>query len=130
MAGGHPLGCPPSSYKRSPSSHLSLTPPREGSLSSSRIYPPWSQTSEIHVPGDILSRRSCCFRCIAGARRWRLFDGLNVCAVMDVLLSCGAGLLLGPKIGKCLTTSSTSSTSLHFVSRVCSLWMYIYPFPL
>src|SRR3954465_3465962 len=30
---------PPSSYKRSPSSHFSLTPPLEGSLSPSRIYP-------------------------------------------------------------------------------------------
>src|SRR3954471_8778769 len=34
-----PPWVPPSSYKRSPSSHLSLTPPREGSLSPSRIYP-------------------------------------------------------------------------------------------
>src|SRR3954470_24012767 len=33
-----PLGAP-SSYKRSPPPHLSLTPPREGSLSPSRIYP-------------------------------------------------------------------------------------------
>src|SRR3954462_15403656 len=36
---GHPLGVPPSSYKRHPSPHFSLTPPREGSLSPSRIYP-------------------------------------------------------------------------------------------
>ena len=56
---GHPLGVPPSSYKRSPPPHLSLTPPREGSLSPSRIYPPWSRTSEIHVPGGYSARKSC-----------------------------------------------------------------------
>ena len=55
----HPLGAPPSSYKRSPPPHLSLTPPREGSLSPSRIYPPWSRTSEIHVPGGYSARKSC-----------------------------------------------------------------------
>ena len=32
MAGGHPLGVTPSSYKRHPSPHFSLTPPREGSI--------------------------------------------------------------------------------------------------
>src|SRR3954469_2092092 len=51
-----PLGAPPS-YKRSPSSHFSLTPPREGSLSPSRIYPPWSRTSEVHVPGGYSARK-------------------------------------------------------------------------
>src|SRR3954463_11248461 len=56
---GHTLGVPPSSYKRSPPPHLSLTPPREGSLSPSRIYPPWSRTSEIHVPGGYSARKSC-----------------------------------------------------------------------
>src|SRR3954465_10439764 len=50
---------PPSSYKRSPPPHLSLTPPREGSLSPSRIYPPWSRTSEINVPGGYSARKSC-----------------------------------------------------------------------
>src|SRR3954466_12631900 len=49
---------PPSSYKRSPPPHLYLTPPREGSLSPSRIYPPWSRTSEIHVPGGYSARKS------------------------------------------------------------------------
>src|SRR3954465_2784950 len=48
---GHPLGVPPP--------HLSHTPPREGSLSPSRIYSPWSRTSEIHVPGGYLARKSC-----------------------------------------------------------------------
>src|SRR3954462_11881263 len=36
---GHPLGVPPSSYKRSPLPHLSLTPPREGSLSPLEFIP-------------------------------------------------------------------------------------------
>src|SRR3954468_7263553 len=52
-----PWGPPPSSYKRSPPPSLSLTPPREGSLSPSRIYPPWSRTSEIHVPGGFRQER-------------------------------------------------------------------------
>src|SRR3954462_7652891 len=62
--GGRPPGrrpppwVPPSSYERSPSSHLSLTPPREGSLSPSSIYPPWSRTSKIHVPGGFSARKS------------------------------------------------------------------------
>src|SRR3954468_21299021 len=53
-----PLGAP-SSYKRHPLSYLSPTPPREGSLSLSRIYSPWSRTSEIHVPGGYSARKSC-----------------------------------------------------------------------
>ena len=57
MAGGQPLGVPPPSYKRIPTSSLSLTPPREGSLSPSRIYPPWSRTSKIHVPVAIRQER-------------------------------------------------------------------------
>src|SRR4051812_40433706 len=40
----------PLPYKSTTSSHLSLTPPREGSLSPFRISP-WSRISEIHVPG-------------------------------------------------------------------------------
>ena len=58
---GHPLhapamkeGHPPSSYKRPPPPHFSLTPPCEGSLSSSSIIPPWSRISEIHVPGGFI----------------------------------------------------------------------------
>ena len=46
-----PLGFPPP--------HFSLTPPHEGSLSPSSIYPPWSRTSEIHVPGGFSARKSC-----------------------------------------------------------------------
>ena len=83
-------GAPPSSYKRPPIPSFIHTPPCEGSLSPSRIIPPWSRISEIHVPGGISSGRSCCFRWIAGARRWRLSGGLNVCASADALLSCGA----------------------------------------
>ena len=49
-----------------------------------------SPFSEIHVPGGISSRRSCCFRCIAGARRRRLLGASNVCASTDALLICGA----------------------------------------
>ena len=59
MAGRHAPWVPPSSYKRHPLSSVSLTPPREGSLSPSRIYPPWSRTSEIHVPGGYSARKSC-----------------------------------------------------------------------
>src|SRR3954471_5282262 len=84
-----PPWVPPSSYKRSPPPHLSLTPPREGSLSPSRIYPPWSRTSEIHVPGGY-SAKKLCFRCIAGARRRRFLGASNVCASTDALLICGA----------------------------------------
>src|SRR3954467_8415463 len=59
MDGGHaPLGCP-LPYIRSPSPHFSLTPAREGSLSPSSIYPPWSRTSEIHVPGGFSAIKSC-----------------------------------------------------------------------
>ena len=59
MAGRMAPWVPPSPYKRSPPPSLSLTPPREGSLSPSRIYPPWSRTSEIHVPGGYSARKSC-----------------------------------------------------------------------
>ena len=44
-----------------------------------------------------------------------MLGGLDVCASTDALLICGAGLLLDLEIGKRLTTSSTSTTSLNFV---------------
>ena len=89
-AGHGEEGHPPPPIKGHPFPPSFLTPPCEGSLSPSRIIPPWSRISEIHVPGGISSGRSCCFRWIAGARRWRLSGGLNVCASADALLSCGA----------------------------------------
>src|SRR3954470_21637981 len=60
--GGNPMRRPPPwgsplSYKRHPSPSLSLTPPHEGSLFPSRIYPPWSRTSKIHVPGGYSARK-------------------------------------------------------------------------
>src|SRR3954464_810454 len=56
---GPPPGVPPPPIKGAPPPHLSHAPPREGSLSPSRIYPPWSRTSEIHVPGGYSARKSC-----------------------------------------------------------------------
>ena len=50
MAGRMAPSVRPYPYKRSPRPSLSLTPPREGSLSPFRISP-WSRISEIHVPG-------------------------------------------------------------------------------
>ena len=74
---GHPF--PPSS------SHLlvkDLSPPLE-------LFPHGLGLAR-YMFGGISSGRSCCFRWIAGARRWRLSGGLNVCASADALLSCGA----------------------------------------
>ena len=53
-------GCPALPLK-APLSSSHLTPPHEGSLSPSRIYSPWSRTSEIHVPGGFSARKSCAF---------------------------------------------------------------------
>ena len=114
--GGSPHGrwpppwVPPSSYKRSPSSHLSLTPPREGSLSPSRIYPPWSRTSEIHVPGGYSARKSC-------ASAASLERGGGGCSVprtcVRARMRCwfaALGLPLDLEIGKRSSTSTTSWT--------------------
>ena len=107
---GHPLGVPPSSYKRSPPPHLSLTPPREGSLSPSRIYPPWSRTSEIHVPGGYSARKSC-------ASAASLERGGGGCSVprtcVRARMRCwfaALGLPLDLEIGKRSSTSTTSWT--------------------
>ena len=110
-----PLGAPPSSYKRSPPPHLSLTPPREGSLSPSRIYPPWSRTSEIHVPGGYSARKSC-------ASAASLERGGGGCSVprtcVRARMRCwfaALGLPLDLEIGKRSSTSTTSLDSLSFV---------------
>ena len=92
--------------------------------------PPWSRISEIHVSGGLASGRSCCFRWFAGARRWRLSGGLNVCAMTDALLICGART----------STRSWDRQAYDYIihefqlvnktllsSRVSSLWMYIHP---
>src|SRR3954467_13573570 len=106
---------PPSSYKRSPSSHLSLTPPREGSLSPSRIYPPWSRTSEIHVPGGYSARKSCAF----AASLEQGGGGCSVsCTCVRARMRCcfaALGLPLDLEIGKRSYTSTTSLDSLSFV---------------
>ena len=110
-----PLGFPPSSYKRSPPPHLSLTPPREGSLSPSRIYPPWSRTSEIHVPGGYSARKSCA----SAASLERGGGGCSVprTCVRARMRCCFAalGLPLDLEIGKRSSTSTTSLDSLSFV---------------
>src|SRR3954465_1272823 len=112
---GHPLGVPPSFFKRSPPPHLSLTPPREGSLSPSRIYPPWSRTSEIHVPGGFSARKSCA----SAASLERGGGGCSVprTCVRARMHCCFAalGLPLDLEIGKRSSTSTTSLDSLSFV---------------
>ena len=131
-------GAPPSSYKRPPIPSFILTPPCEGSLSPSRIIPPWSRISEIHVPGGISSGRSCCFRWIphglglarymfpvafrlegVAASAGSLERGGGGCPVawtcVRVRMRCWVAALGLPhdlEIGKCTTTSTTSSYSL------------------
>src|SRR3954465_10565844 len=106
---------PPSSYKRPPSPHLSLTPPREGSLSPSRIYPPWSWTSEIHVPGGYSARKGCAF----AASLERGGGGFSVsCTCVRAWMRCcfaALGLPLDLEIGKRSSISTTSLDSLSFV---------------
>src|SRR3954468_959098 len=105
-----PPWVPPSSYKRSPPPHLSLTPPREGSLSPSRIYSPWSRTSEIHVPDGYSARKSC-------ASAASLERGGGGCPVPRTCVRAGMrycfaalGLPLDHEIGKGSSTSTTSLT--------------------
>ena len=123
---GHEGGAPPSSYKRPPPPHFSHTPPCEGSLSPSSIIPPWSRISEIHVPDGFIWKGV-----VASLERGTEVVGVpDVCAITDAPLLCGAGLGgagagsdgragAGPaglhhdlEIGKCTTTSTTSSYSL------------------
>src|SRR3954470_22280553 len=104
----HPLGVPPS-----PS--LSLTPPREGSLSPSRIYSPWSRTSEIHVPCGYSARKGCA----SAASLERGGGGCSVsCTCVRAWMRCcfaALGLSLDLEIGKRSSTSTTSLDSLSFV---------------
>src|SRR3954463_8596199 len=132
MAGGHPLGgppppphpvtppshpscAPPPPIKGAPPPHLSLTPLREGSLSPSRIYSPWSRTSEIHVPGVYSARKSCA----SAASLERGGGGFSVprTCVRAWMRCCFAtlGLPLNLEIGKRSSTSTTSLYSLSFV---------------
>src|SRR3954464_3186094 len=111
---GHPHGrgpppwVPPSSYKRHPSPSLSLTPPREGSLPLSRIYPPWSRTREIHVPGGYSARKGCA----SAASLERGGGGCSVsCTCVRERMRCyfaALGLPLDLEIGKRSSTSTTS----------------------
>src|SRR3954466_13085571 len=102
-----PLGSP-LSYKRHPSSSLSLTPPREGSLSPSRIYHPWSRTSEIHVPGGYSARKGCA----SAASLERGGGGCSVsCTCVRAWMRCcftALGLPLDIEIGKRSSTSTMS----------------------
>src|SRR3954462_11568931 len=115
MAGRMAPWVPPSPYKRSPPPSLSLTPPREGSLSPSRIYPPWSRTSEIHVPCGYSARKSCA----SAASLERGGGGCSVprTCVRARMRCCFAalGLPLGLEFGKRSSTSTTSLDSLSFV---------------
>src|SRR3954465_1842543 len=99
---------PPLSYKRHPSPHFSLTPPREGSLSPSRIYPPWSRTSEIHVPGGYSARKSCA----SAASLERGGGGCSVsCTCVRARMRCcfaALGLPLDLEIDNRSSTSTTS----------------------
>src|SRR3954471_24265942 len=112
--GAMPLGCPLSPIK-GPLSSSHTTPPREGSLSPSRIYPPWSRTSEIHVPGGYSARKSCA----SAASLERGGGGCSVprTCVRARMRCCFAalGLPLDLEIGKRSSTSTTSLDSLSFV---------------
>src|SRR4051812_45515861 len=103
-----PPWVPPSSYKRHPLSSLSLTPPHEGYLSPSRIYPPWSRTSEIHVPGGYSARKGCAFAALLERRG----GGCSVsCTCVRARMRCcfaALGLPLDLEIGKRSSTSTTS----------------------
>ena len=122
-------GGTPSSYKRPPPPHFSHTPPCEGSLSPSSIIPPWSRISEIHVPGGFIWKGVAASTALL-ERGMEVVGVPDVCAITDAPLLCGAGLGgagagsdgragAGPaglhhdlEIGKCTTTSTTSSYSL------------------
>ena len=126
---GHEGGEPPSSYKRPPPPHFSHTPPCEGSLSPSSIIPPWSRISEIHVPGGFIWKGVAASAALL-ERGTEVVGVPDVCVITDAPLLCGVGLGgagagsdgragAGPaglhhdlEIGKCTTTSTTSSYSL------------------
>src|SRR4051812_28798516 len=119
-----PLGVPPLPIK-SPLSSSQSTPPREGSLSPSRIYPPWSQTSEIHVPGGYSARKGCA----SAASLERGGGGFSVsCTCVRARMRCcfaALGLPLDLAISKRSSTSTTSLDSLSFVSiKVYVLYRY------
>ncbi len=80
-----------SSYKRPPSPHFSHTPPCEGSLSLSRIIPPWSRISEIHVPGGFIWKGVAASAALLD-RGTEVVGVPDVCAITDAPLLCGAGL--------------------------------------
>src|SRR3954463_13128013 len=112
--GGSPHGWAPCPLG-APLSSSQSTPPREGSLSPSKIYPPWSRTSEIHVPGGFSARKGC-------ASTASLERGGGGCSVPRTcvrarMCCCFAalGLPLDLEIGKRSSTSTTSLDSLSFV---------------
>ena len=84
-------GGTPSSYKRPPIPSFILTPPCEGSLSPSRIIPPWSRISEIHVPGGFIWKGVAASAALL-ERGTEVVGVPDVCAIMDAPLLCGAGL--------------------------------------
>src|SRR3954469_13714294 len=94
-----PLGAPLSSSQS--------TPPREGSLSPSRIYPPWSRTSEIHVPGGYSARRG--YASVALLEQGG--EGCSVsCTCVRARMGCcfaALGLPLDLEIDKKSSTSTT-----------------------
>src|SRR3954467_338058 len=104
---GHPLGVRPSPIKGTPP-HFSLTPPHEGSLSPSIIYPPWSRTSKIHVTGGYSARNGCA----SAASLERGGRGCSVsCTCVRARMRCcftAIGLPLDLEIGKRSSTSTTS----------------------
>ena len=109
-----PWGSPPPPIKGAPSSLVSHTSSWRISLPS-RIYPPWSRTSEIHVPGGYSARKSC-------ASAASLERGGGGCSVprtcVRARMRCwfaALGLPLDLEIGKRSSTSTTSWDSLSFV---------------
>ena len=121
------LGCPLFPIK-GPLSSSQTTPPREGCLSPSS-FSPWSRISEIHFPGGFIWKGVATSAALL-ERGTEVVGVPDVCAITDAPLLCGAGLggagarsdgRAGARpaglhhdleIGKCTTTSTTSSYSL------------------
>ena len=114
-------GCPPLPIKGPPLILSKHTSSRRISLP--LLESPHGLGSVRYMFPVDFSRRICCFRCFAGARARRFSGYPDVCVITDAPLLCGAGLdgagPAGPdglhhdlEIGKCLSISSTSTTSL------------------
>lgn len=117
-----------------------VTPPREGSLSPSSISPHGLGLARYMFP-VALSRKELLLPLLCWSKGREVVGVPDVCAITDALLLCGAGLAgarsdgragAGPaglaglhhdlEIGKCTTTSSTSSISL---TKLCYLQGYV-----